>query len=239
MYQIRKGGKLIEIYWHYDEEAKEGSYKERDVTEQAIRCLFDRCSLASDVTLRDVFELLNTEIELFDAVLGNWCKDLVKEGLTGTPDADQKAECVRDIEFLELYWTIIREEDNDTSKSVLQGLIMPGFHGVGYELMEDKEEYGYTMKKGYRTPWGVSFLNTTSLIDLPLRLKNEVEISDDMNWKPGVPLKQLATFDLSEYSLGHILHGIIWELSFYGGPESRDEKKQEVFNLADEIKREE
>jgi hypothetical protein len=69
--QIRKGGKLVDTRWIYDREKDQGEYQEFDVTDKAVRHLFDICYLAEDVTLKDLFLLLNTNLEQFDLIFGN------------------------------------------------------------------------------------------------------------------------------------------------------------------------
>ena len=59
MVEIKQGGRLIQT-------EVECSSQEQDVTDSAVRFLFDYCTLEDGVTLRDIFLLLNSELELFD-----------------------------------------------------------------------------------------------------------------------------------------------------------------------------
>ena len=63
MVEIKKGGKLIQTEVECSQE--------QDVTDSAVRFLFDCCTLEDGVTLRDIFLLLDSELDLFDLVLGN------------------------------------------------------------------------------------------------------------------------------------------------------------------------
>ena len=107
--RITKGGKLIETRWVYDEGKSEGDYKKVDVSDQAIRLLYSYCDLEEGVTLKDVFLLLNSEIDVFDAVIGNWCKELVTEGLT-KPAKPYDLTNEEAVEFLELKWSFTQDK---------------------------------------------------------------------------------------------------------------------------------
>lgn len=212
---IRKGGILWRARWRDDE------FIEEDVTESAISYLFDRCELEDGVTLRDIFLLLNTELEIFDALLGNWCEDLVTEGLTAKADRD------KDIEFLEIYWRYYKE-----GTSFFGGNIFPSFHAIGYLHETDfYDEYGNLMcKAGERVEYGVSMTSPSELIDIPIRFASKVSIHDETQRE-----EKPQFFDQGEFSLGQILYGIIWELSFWGGPSERNKMSQEVLDMRKEI----
>lgn len=77
--QIRKGGQLVWTYWYAKGKVRE--YREKTVTSRAPSLLFERTTLAPGVTLRDIFLLLEKHINAFDAILGNWCREIVAEGL--------------------------------------------------------------------------------------------------------------------------------------------------------------
>lgn len=226
---LKKDGKLIETKWFYNKEKDEGSYIDSDVTDKGFFHLEDECTLDSDVTLKDVFLLLNTELDLYDSVVRNWCKELVTEGLSGSPKKDS------DIDYLELYYHLEYSRfDKDDTFSLL-GLKRPDFHGIGKVLEEDQD----FCKKGERIPYSLSFQSTTTLIDLPLKLKHSVEVyEDDFSKKSVNPAPTLIKFDHIPFTLFDILYGIVWELSFYGPPERRDEKGQEILNIVKDIKEE-
>lgn len=256
--QIVKGGKLIETYWHYDEEKDKGSYKTKDVTDQAIRNLYSYCDLEEGVTLKDVFLLLNSELDIFDAVLGNWCKEIVNEGLT-KPEKLYDTTDEEAIEFLELYWGLESDKHEGNDETLL-GFNFPNFHGIGIERKKDcyfdwnnKDGSKAIMhSKGERTPWAIEYTPTNELINIPVKLKRDAKVYrtdyskytmgkeiGEGTWEPGADNnKVVAELDHIQYTLGHILQGIIWELSFSGGPEDRDDKAKEIKKMADDINEE-
>ena len=235
--EIRKGGKLIETKWVYDKVAKEGDYKEFDRTDQAIRNLFETCTLAPDVTLKDIFELLNTELALFDAVIGNWCKEIVTEGLTQPAKPyDLSKYDPEQIEYLELTYTPEYENDGEGSPDQLYGFHRPDFNATGVVLQNDGDQEHF--KKGERIPWGLSFTPSNELINIPVRLSDKFVVYEGIlkcKDKPGFS-HPIIQFDNPTYTLGGILEGIIWELSFHGGPTSRDKLGGELKQAVDDIK---
>lgn len=82
------------------------------------------------------------------------------------------------------------------------GMSYPSFHGVG-----ETDKYG------------LDFSSPATIKHLPLKLNDTLTICRDEE-KP-LEIKN------PEYSLLHILYSIIWELSFFGSPESRKAKMVE------------
>lgn len=233
--EIRKGGKLIETKWVYDKAAEKGEYKEFDRTDNGLRYLFEPCVLAPDVTLKDIFLLINTELDVFDAVIGNWCKEIVTEGLTQPAKPyDLTKYDPEQIEYLELRYTPEYDDDGDGGE-VLYGIHRPDFGGVGVELQNDGDQDHY--KKGERIPWGVSFSKANDLINIPVKLADKFDIYEGiLKWKAGSQPKLLGSFKNPPYTLGGILEGIIWEMSFHGGPDKRDDLNSELREAVAKIK---
>jgi len=219
MLRITKSGKLIKNEWEplddNDDDNTKYDYVDTDVTDSAFRRLFEQCELEEGVTLKDILLLLDEHIEIFDLVLGNWCKDFVAEGLDGVQKPygayDKEA-----IEYLELRYRV-----NYDPTEGLYGLTRLDFGGVGYVLREDPEDdFGH--KKGERIPWGVSFTPVNELANIPIRISNEYaiyndDIQDNVAWGT-----ELFKGNSPETTLGQILEGIVWELSWHGPPKKRD-----------------
>lgn len=263
--KIVKGGKLIETKWVYDKVKDEGSYVKKDVTDQAIRLLFDKCELDKGITLRDVLLLLNTELEIFNAVFGNWCKEFVTEGLNGAKSDDNHA---KGIDYLELYWHFDvnqewepypdgprqpepgsikarlghSDEGDFTGKKGLFGYLLPGFHGIHFITDKDRnnsdEPWNKELPEGSTLNYGISFCNVADLADLPLKLNQQLTIAENYVASKDYRNYRKEQFEECEYSLSHILYGIIWELSWNGDPTNRDEKRQELKAMTEEIKNE-
>lgn len=231
--RLCKNGRLIKTEWNPDKE----DYESSDVTDQAIRLLFEACELADDVTLKDIFLLLNTELQIFDSIFGNWCEEIVTYGLqnkgkvhTGEYDPDA-------IEYLELYQTWGTEKFKGEPPS-FYGNIFPQFHGIGFVLKEDDKQ-GWP-KKGERTPWSICLSDILDLVNLPVKLNTEIEIyEDDYTADPRQGYKSLLKITGVSYGLGQILFGILWELSFHGSPADSKKVSESLKEMVKEIKEKE
>lgn len=240
--RIVKGGKLIKTEWHYDEEAESGEYKEVDITDHGIRYLFDGCTIADDVILRDIFLFLNNNIDLYDAVLGNWTREYVALGLAAPIKPHVYAQ--EGVEYLELKFTPeVQKNLVDSPSETLIGTCFPNLDAVGWELRTDLDHgYGNVYKTGERVPWSVLGFKVEELMEVPVKLSDEMPITyidytdktNKKNW-----WKEVANYKNPQYTLGQILHGIMWELSWHGNPTSREDFKNELKSRVDDIKEKE
>lgn len=209
---IKKGGIL------YDADEK------KDITDDLPLRLFEYCELDNDVTLADIFLLINTHMDFCKLVIGNWVDEIVAEGL------DNPTSKNKDIEYLELYWHFDVEYNKDIK--TVAGFNFPGFGGVGFEAKEDiYDGEMLTCKKGNRVNYAVEFTPTYELLDLPVKLQNKLYIT---HWKKAG--MEDVTWNTETFTLGHILYGIIWELSYMGGPEDRDQQREELIDRVEEAK---
>lgn len=210
---LKKGGKLFAKKWEYDEEKDEGGHVYKDITSNAPYFLNEKLVLEDDVTLRDVFLLIREHQDFFDIFINNWVDEIVAEGLDNPPMLDTGEQR---IDFLECYWHLAV----DVKRGDMWGNRFPDFHGI-------------TLKKNsteVETNWGLSFSPAYTLIDLPLKLNGEMNIWDDsldrLDRKPEE--WSLLKIKNPEYTLGGVLYGIIWELTWHGPPSDRDGRKDEL-----------
>ncbi len=88
--------------------------------------------------------------------------------------------------------------------------------------------------KGSRIPYSICLSSPSELIHLPVVLSRNLEIYNETDFK--APSEK---FTDCTYSLGHILYGILWELSFHGSPASRDMTANQLKTAVKEIKQRE
>jgi hypothetical protein len=80
-------------------------------------------------------------------------------------------------------------------------------------------------------------LLNTAYINYPVKLAQKMIIHDEVERnQKSKDNDPVAIFEKSVYTLGDILYGIIWELSFHGGPKQRDEKSEELKESVDKIR---
>jgi hypothetical protein len=210
--EVRSGGKLFRVDWIYDEELEEGAWVEEEITEKAPFYLFyPECELNDDVTLRDIFLLLKQDLPLYTVVIGNWVEEFVEEAFRPLPDDFEETE----VEYLEVYWWL------EYDKEYFSGLDFPSFHGIGgSEVWGDDINYS------------MSWTPVNEMLDLPLRQRTHLSLCDKTESFPGEVKEILGP----SYTLGQIMYGIIWDISFYGGPESRDKTRCGVMEDVEDIK---
>jgi hypothetical protein len=185
---------------------------DKDVSAELMRYLKHPCALESGLLFKDILSLIEPYAPHLSNLLtgGPWLMELLDEG------KKQAAPC-KDIKHIEVGWS-----------SQLQD------YGDGEEL----EEYVNVNGAGTDGPYGLDFCAVNSLVDLEVRLNEEVVLYD---WrhaagrlaKNGPPVLYKARKRLT---LLDILHGIFWELSFFGGPSTREAKAKEMCGLIDQIK---
>jgi hypothetical protein len=103
--------------------------------------------------------------------------------------------------------------------------VRPDFHGVGILQQEDLIEHDHVVcPKGQRINWSISTAELGEIIDLPLKICDEALITE-----VAPPFKILC-----DTTLGQMLEGIFWELSFHGGPDGRRSFNEDLAKAAKE-----
>ena len=221
------GPKLLSRDWDYDESSQKGSHVETDVTEHASRYLFETVALDPALTLRDIFLLLDTSHVLQEVYASHGGVELLLEIMAGSVESREIEYDPNGIEYLELYqvW------QQDSCAGQLQPIHRLWFHGVGFLLREVFAYGGVDYSAGARVKWSISFLSPLDRLHLPVRLNPEVILCeanvDSVNYG-----NEIGRMSNPGASLGQIMDGVLWELSFYGDPSSRDEKSAELKSMA-------
>jgi hypothetical protein len=230
---LKSGGRLDKVRWVYDDEAEKGEYVATDVTEDAISYLLEPVRFEGELFLRDIFALVDLNPALLLVLRRDWGAEYLAEYkrviataplYSGEYDPDG-------LEYLELY----QSWSKNSATGEISGHQRLDFHGIGYELREDIMQDDWVMhKKGSRISWAVEMTPLAELLNLPLRLNPEVIVSED-DTESGNYMKKLETLRMSTPTLAQVVHGILWELSFCGGPEDAIEKKEHLKKLMAEV----
>lgn len=190
---------------------------EEDVTAGAHEWLFTHVALDSGVTLGDVFRLLDACPILTLVFAREYAVELCGEARFGAVDARPREPAAAEgIEYLELsqQWSL------DTARSIYSATQRLQLHGVGFELKADAPDY--RRKRGERIRWSVSLTPLRELLSLPLRINEELCIlEDDIHAKAFG--NEVIKGRHPQVTLGQVLHGVLWELSFHGGPQGRED----------------
>ena len=160
---------------------------------------FGTCDLDEGVTLRSIFSLIRKYN--LEPIVGWDMAPFYKEIRKKSQDLDWDPG-----DYLEVYWCPIIERDyDDETKTTISKY--PQFHAI-----RPKQDF---------TKWGISFSPTYDLAHLPIKINKEFFIYIEHDRKPA-----LKTY--MEFSLNEIISAIMWELTWHGGPESRNKRSAEL-----------
>lgn len=137
-------------------------------------------------------------------------------------------EEVAGIEYLELHWSWAF----NTASKAYSSVHRLDLHGIGHVLQADAPAYG--VKAAERINWSVSLTPVRELLDLPLRLRETLNITEDDIDAQGFG-DTVAVAKSPAVLLGQVIHGFLYELSFHGGPEQQAEFHDELMARKAEI----
>lgn len=206
-----------------------GRLNEVDVTRRAHEFLFEFITIHVGTTLSDVFRLMEVSPLLQQLYRQDFAEELCAEARKGAVAAGpQDPASIDSIEFLELYqhWGL------DSSTNEYSGTQRLNLHGIGPELSHDAPREG--RKKGERIEWSVSLTPLRELLPLPIRVNSEVRITeDDANAK--AYMHEIRRGRHPDITLGQVIHGLLWELSFHGGPQEQQDVSKGLKRQLEEI----
>lgn len=217
---VLPGGILLKVEWYYDEEKEEGYFIEKDMTNISYTQLFEKCRFKPDVTLKDILSIVSEQQDIYQTIIPYCHYSFIEEAFkdekpyTGEYGKDE-------IEYLQISKKYDEPLDDDD-----RGEFYTDITGIGFELKENYEDFYW--QKGQRISWGIDFVPVNELVNLPIKINNEIihQYYDEKNRK--VKTKDILKVDLT---WGEIVYGIFYELSFYGDPENRDEIKKSLSKI--------
>jgi len=202
-----------------DDDRERGRWVTDDVTARVHERLFDLVELDADVTLADVFKLLDAS-SLVEQVFRRYFAEELCAGAGKGPVAmmatKSPAEAIEKIEYLLLNqrWAL------DTSKKVYGWTHLLDLQGVGIELKEDAPEQ--RRKRGERIQWSVSLTPLREMLELPVRVNAEVIMAEnDLDSK--CYGDEVSEGQRPDVTLGQVIQGVLYELSFHGGTRDQAE----------------
>jgi hypothetical protein len=218
------------LIWRDFHRADSDAPAARDVATQAMAFLFEPVALHPDLRLDDLFKLLDACPVLKDVFRRSWAAELCDEARKGPLALSLGSDPVETagVEYLELYWSW----KLDTSSNTYQSVNRLDLHGIGPVLAIDAPAHG--VKAGDRIKWALSLTPVRELLALPLRLNEEVTLTeDDLDAKGYGDI--VATGRCSEILLGQVIQAVLEELSFHGGPQDQAEFAADLKAQVDEI----
>lgn len=206
--EIRKGGTLYYTDW------EDGKWTEENVTETINNHLFDLCYFENGLILRDIFNVVESNIDLFKIIMPyEQIDEIIEESKTAcSPENNEK----QDISLL-LGWCVEHE------KEFKELAVHTTFDGVTHE--DRKEEIEGDIGNGRI---GLDFLPANHLIDCEIRQNRRFDVCAGIGYGLEVSKEPVMRLDCKSFTLLEVIYGIFFELSFHGNPKERDERGNEV-----------
>lgn len=201
-----------------------------DVTGRAVEFLYEPVTLDPRLTIGAVFRLLDACPPLQQVFRRDFSEELCAEARKGQLPQSRGSdpEEVAGIEYLELHWSWALDTASKTYSSVYR----LDLHGVGPVLQVDAPTYG--VKAGERINWSVSLTPVRELLDLPLRFRDQFNLTED-DIDASAYGDTIGTAQCADVLLGQVIHSVLYELSFHGGPEQQVEFHDELMARKAEV----
>jgi hypothetical protein len=201
-----------------------------DVAHRSVEFLYEPVTLDHRLKLGDVLALLDACPPLRQVFRRDFAEEMCAEARKGAlpPSRGSDPEEISGIDYLELYWSW----GYDTATTAYSSVHRLDLHGVGRLLAVDAPLYG--SRAGERINWSVSLTPIRELLDLPLRLRDAFNITeDDIDAKAYGDT--VTTAKCPVVLLGQVIHGVLCELSFHGGPEQQAKFHDELMARKAEV----
>ena len=215
---LKSGCVLERTRWVYsDDEDDEGHYEVEDISSTASMYLFEVVRLDQDIRLKDIFLLLERHSILQHVFYRFRAKELIEEAFVGEAPPYTGEYDPEGIEYLELchLWSF-----NSGTRQYDEPLDRLQLRGAGFVLKEDTFLNGcIRYPAGTRILWGMSMCSPRSFLNFPLKISDAVEVWEN---DPDKPTQKIDEVSYACHTLGQIIDGVLWELSFFGSSEMRD-----------------
>jgi hypothetical protein len=209
--KLKPGGILELCEWN--SEKKENEFF--DVSKHAVHYLNNFIEF-DEVTVKDIFLLINKNMDYFLPIFGNWIDEFTFDALN-----KESSGLVNDVDYVRLYWGLCADSDG------LSIPAFPNFDGIG---IANDTHVGYNI--GDEIKWGMSLSSVESFIHLPLILDKKVKFvfeNEDCTYEE-------KTYDTDCFTLFQVIQGIIWEMSFYGSPQQAKKLEENMRDQIEKIK---
>lgn len=120
------------------------------------------------------------------------------------------------MESLEIFWYVDYDSEDGSVKE------QPSFQGIGHSAEEGL------------TPYGIDFTPLNKLKNYPIKLNTEYKI-EEYTLRKRRPRKIFA--GKKAFTVYDVISAVLYEITFYGGPQQRNEQLEELKRRADEVER--
>jgi len=223
---LKSDGTIIYKVWEYDQDTKSGRYIHNDVTDTPCLVIDKFAEVEAGFTLADLFHSMQNQKAELSTIFSD-C--YITEYIDHAAGLGHPAPLTYDpssIEYLELAW------EPDMDNGYVYGIDFPFMNGKSWELREDFYQDSLLMgKKGERIRYGTDFMDVAQMMSLPITLNEDMVIYKSV----GASADDIVFKAKRKFTVGDIIKGVMWELSFYGLPEDTHQLKLQLEEMAVEI----
>jgi hypothetical protein len=209
------------------------------MVETLIPHLRDEVTLSDDYTLADLFKILESEVDNFNLIFGShlghyplsdYIKDINKDVVVDNSE--------QGIDYLEVYWTCVCEDYEARGYKEWKKDINfnADFHGYGTWADDEHSPYPDNFKGGI----AIEFTPLAELKDIILKIRNKTKvILDDGTYHKNEDgdLTDKVLFEGDRYfSVFDFISTILYEISYAGSPDIRDESLKDLISTHEEVK---
>jgi hypothetical protein len=228
MDRITRGILVKKDGWYY-RDWEDGEQLERKI-DSFIPFLNEQIEVEDDITFEDFFSQIMNESDLVSVIfasqlghydLGNWRKEWAKP-FVNEPDGHTRTK------YLEVAWAA-EWWDHDLDREIEEWV---AFGGKGEILMDDTDKWEDDM--------GISFSFTpiNELKGYPFKINTEYKLFDWAAYRKNKNARKrdkwFAVDGVKRMRVYEVIGGILDDISFYGDPDNRDEKGEELKERCDE-----
>jgi hypothetical protein len=210
---------------------KDGSFEDYEGRKWDVshlgRYLYERIDFAERITLGDLLRIVDKmpEKELLQDMANCPLDDFIKE--LDKPMDGRRLEGLS-FNYLEIGWSA-EEWDGDYNDFI-------DFCGIDESVSQEKHgSYDAKSERHLARRWALEFTPVNLIAHLEIKLNKEFKIYKFDTEKPSDPDKVAYQAIARDFKLIDVLYGILYEISFVGGPEDRDEKWSDLTETMKEI----
>lgn len=225
-----------EGYFRSEWNSKKRKYESYSLkAEEIILRLNTQVFLTDNIRMKDVFNPLKDEI-IFEILFHtDWWKDLMieiksKEWKPWIGDQKLKKDIDGDeLEYAEVYKIVEFSEKNNSFYHT--GLWH--FHGVGYPFIDAQTAKASYLNVGEKQQYALEFTSMADLMNLPLRIGSVSLFNEDIE---DYKKSKIISNEENSLTLYELIHAIVYEMSFCGVGESKEEFKEDLNSSFEEYK---
>lgn len=185
-----------------------------------LRCLYDACEIEDDVTLGDIFTMVESYMYL-EIFIGEIARCPIQDFHAQAKEPVEIKDTKEKIDYLEIIQSaeVFDMSENDKREYFKKNGNVTGFNPEKSKFFDTNIDFGgvgpHPDRPGETIAYSVSYTPVNQLIHLPVKLNTSCRVLSQSVRGPCVELFTATR----AYTLLDVLYAIYFDISFVGGPE--------------------